>query len=329
MLNSFECFTGMANPAIAGVLPIHICLVHKKGNYMELRVLRYFLAVAREETISGAAEAVHVTQPTLSRQMMDLEDELGKTLFLRGKRRISLTEEGMFLRKRAQEIVSLVEKTESEFSAGEKDISGDVWIGGGETDAMRLVARAAQRLQAVHPNIAYHLFSGNAEDVAERLDRGLVDFGILIEPADLTKYDFIKLPVTDLWGVLMRKDSPLAAKQSIRPADLLGIPLLCSRQPMVRNELAGWMGEGHDTLHIVTTYNLLYNASLMVEEGMGYALCLDKIVRTSNDSPLCFRPLEPKLEVGLDIVWKKYQVFSRAAAKFLEYLQKELGGEAR
>lgn len=296
---------------------------------MELRVLRYFLAVAREETISGAAEAVHVTQPTLSRQMMDLEEELGKTLFLRGKRRISLTEEGMFLRKRAQEIVSLVEKTESEFSAGEKDISGDVWIGGGETDAMRLVARAAQKLQAVHPNIAYHLFSGNAEDVAERLDRGLVDFGILIEPADLAKYDFIKLPVTDIWGVLMRKDSPLAKKKSIRPADLPGIPLLCSRQPMVRNELSGWMGENNDKLHIVTTYNLLYNASLMVEEGMGYALCLDKIVRTSGDSPLCFRPLEPKLEVGLDIVWKKYQVFSRAAAKFLEHLQKELEGEAR
>lgn len=296
---------------------------------MELRVLRYFLAVAREETISGAAEAMHVTQPTLSRQMMDLEEELGKTLFLRGKRRISLTEEGMFLRKRAQEIVSLVEKTESEFNGIEKDISGDVWIGGGETDAMRLIARAAQGLQAVHPRIAYHFFSGNAEDVAERLDKGLVDFGILIEPADLTKYDFIKLPVTDIWGVLMRKDSPLAAKKTIRPADLLGLPLLCSRQPLVRNELAGWMGKDHDKLHIVTTYNLLYNASLMVEEGMGYALCLDKIIRTSGDSPLCFRPLEPKLEVGLDIVWKKYQIFSTTAAKFLEHLQKELGSESK
>lgn len=291
---------------------------------MELRVLRYFLAVAREETISGAAETVHVTQPTLSRQMMDLEEELGKTLFLRGKRRITLTEEGMFLRKRAQEIVALVEKTESEFSSEEKDISGDVWIGGGETDAMRLIARAARGLQAVHPHISYHLFSGNAEDVAERLDRGLVDFGIFIEPADLSKYDFIKLPVTDSWGVLMRKDSPLAAKQSVRPEDLLGLPLLCSRQPLVKNELSGWMGDNYEKLNIMTTYNLLYNASLMVEEGMGYALCLDKIIRTPDDSPLCFRPLEPRLEVGLDIVWKKYQIFSKAAAKFLEHLQKEL-----
>lgn len=293
---------------------------------MELRVLRYFLAVAREETISGAAEAVHVTQPTLSRQMMDLEEELGKTLFLRGKRRISLTEEGMFLRKRAQEIVSLVEKTKSDFSAAEKDISGDVWIGGGETDAMRLIARAARGLQAVYPHISYHLFSGNAEDVAERLDRGLVDFGVFISPADLSKYDFIKLPVMDTWGVLMRKDSPLAEKQTIRPEDLFGVPLLCSRQSMVKNEISGWMGNNYEKLNITTTYNLLYNASLMVEEGVGYALCLDKIIKTSGDSSLCFRPLEPELEVGLNIVWKKYQIFSKAAAKFLEHLQREIEG---
>lgn len=294
----------------------------RQGDTMELRVLRYFLAVAREETISGAAEALHVTQPTLSRQLMDLEEELGKTLFLRGKRRISLTEEGVFLLKRAQEIVDLVEKTEAAFSAAEKDIVGEVWIGGGETDAMRLIARAARALQAKHPHISCHLFSGNAEDVAERLDRGLVDFGIVVEPADLSKYDFVKLPVTDIWGVLMRTDSPLAKKQVIRPEDLLELPLLCSRQSMVRNEIAGWMGINYEKLHIVTTYNLLYNASLMVEEGMGYALCLDKIIRTSEKGPLCFRPLEPRLEVGLDIVWKKHQVFSKAAAKFLDCLQK-------
>ena len=263
---------------------------------MELRVLRYFLAVAREESISGAAAALHVTQPTLSRQMMELEEELGKTLFLRGKRKISLTEEGMFLRKRAQEIVTLVEKTESEFSAAEETI----------------------------PHIAYHLFSGNADDVTERLDRGLVDFGVFIEPADLSKYDFIKLPVTDIWGVLMRKDCPLAARATIRPQDLLGLPLLASNQHLVKNEFSGWFGEGYEKLNITTTYNLLYNASIMVEEGMGYALCLDKIVRTSGGSPLCFRPLEPKLEVGLHIAWKKYQFFSKAAEKFLECLQREI-----
>lgn len=291
---------------------------------MELRVLRYFLAVVREETISGAAEALHVTQPTLSRQMMELEQDLGKTLFIRGKRKIALTPEGMFLRKRAQEIVSLVEKTESEFSTADEMIRGDVYIGGGETEAMRLLARTACKLKTAYPHISYHLFSGNAESVMERLDKGLVDFGVLIEPVDLSKYDFIRLPVTDVWGVLMRKDSPLAANKTIKPVDLLGLPILFSSQPLVKNEISGWMGDGYDKLHIIATYNLLYNASLMVEEGVGYALCLDKIVRVSADSPLCFKPLEPKLEVGLDLVWKKHQIFSKAAMKFLEYLQKEL-----
>lgn len=289
---------------------------------MELRGLRYFLAVAQEETISRAAEVLHVTQPTLSRQMMDLENELGKTLFLRGKRRISLTGEGILLRKRAQEILSLVEKTESEFESADKAISGDVWIGGGESDAMRLIARAARRLQAECPQIVYHLFSGNSQSVTERLDQGLVDFGVLIEPVDLSKYDFLKLPLRDTWGVLMRRESPLAARKTIRPEDLVGLPVICSGQPLVRNGISGWMGDKVDGLNIMTTYNLLYNASLMVEEGMGYALCLDKIIRTSGDSPLCFRPLEPKLEVGLEVVWKKYQIFSKAAAKFLEHLQK-------
>ena len=151
-----------------------------------------------------------------------------------------------------------------------------------------------------------------------------MDFGIFIEPADLSKYDFIKLPVTDIWGVLMRKDSPLAARPTIRPQDLPGLPLLASSQHLVKNEFSGWFGEGYEKLNIITTYNLLYNASIMVEEGMGYALCLDKIVRTSGGSPLCFRPLEPKLEVGLHIVWKKYQFFSKAAEKFLECLQREI-----
>lgn len=292
---------------------------------MEVRVLRYFLAVAREESISGAAESLHLTQPTLSRQLMDLEAELGRKLLIRGSRKVNLTEEGVLLRKRAEEILDLMEKTRSELcETDEADITGDIYIGGGETDAMRLIARAAHRLQSAYPHIAYHLFSGNADDVTERLDRGLVDFGVFIEPADLSKYDFIKLPMTDIWGVLMRKDCPLAARATIRPQDLLGLPLLASNQHLVKNEFSGWFGEGYEKLNITTTYNLLYNASIMVEEGMGYALCLDKIVRTSGGSPLCFRPLEPKLEVGLHIAWKKYQFFSKAAEKFLECLQREI-----
>lgn len=158
----------------------------------------------------------------------------------------------------------------------------------------------------------------------ERIDRGLVDFGIFIEPVDLSKYDFVRLPVKDIWGLLMRKNCPLAAREAIQPNDLLGLPLLVSRQAMVKNEISGWMGDRHSQLHIVATYNLLYNASLMVEEGMGYALCLDKIVRTPDEGPLCFRPLKPKIEVGLSVAWKKYQVFSKAAESFLEYLKREI-----
>ena len=291
---------------------------------MELRVLRYFVAVAREESITGAAESLHVTQPTLSRQLMELEEELGKKLFIRGSRKLTLTDEGVLLRKRAEEIIELVEKTETEIITSDEIINGDIYICGGETDAMRIIAQTAKKLQKEYPNIRYHIFSGNADDVTERLDKGLLDFGILIEPADIKKYEYIKLPATDIWGLLMRKDSPLASCDTIKPENLLNIPLLCSRQSMVGKEISEWIGLDYDKLNIVTTYNLVYNASLMVEEGIGYALSLDKLVNTTGNSVLCFKPLEPKLEVGLNIVWKKSQIFSKAAKKFLERLEMEV-----
>lgn len=293
---------------------------------MELRVLRYFLAVAREESITAAAAALHITQPTLSRQMMELEQELGTRLLVRGKRnsKITLTDGGMLLRKRAEEIISLSDRTEAEFRAADDLVSGDVYIGGGETDAMRLIAKAAKALQDAHPHVRLHLYSGNANDVSERLDNGLLDFGVLIEPANVSKYDFIRLPATDTWGLLMRKDSPLAQKEGIRSTDLDKLPLLVSRQSMVRNELSGWAGRDFDQLAIVATYNLIYNAALMVDEGFGYALTLDKLVNTGGNSNLHFIPLEPKLEANLSIVWKKYSLFSKAADKFLEQLGKQL-----
>ena len=293
---------------------------------MELRTLRYFLAVAQARTISAAAEALHVTQPTLSRQMQELEEELGKTLFLRGKRSITLTEEGTFFRKRAQEVISLLAKTTAELRAPEALLSGDIHIGGGETDAMRLIARAARRMRQDHPQVTFHIFSGNAEDVREKIDRDLVDFGLFIEPVDLSGYEFFRLPVKDRWGVLMRKDAPLAARPSVAPADLRGLPLLVSRQNMVNNEVAGWLGAAHDALQVVATYNLLYSASIMVEEGMGYALCLDRIIRLPEDGPLCFRPLRPGMEVGLNVAWKKQQLFSKPARVFLDYLKASLWG---
>ncbi len=301
--------------------------VPQQGESMELRVLRYFLAVAQEESISRAAEAMFVTQPTLSRQISELEEELGKKLFLRGKRKITLTEEGIYLRKRAEEIIALVKKTESAFKSSEEEIRGDVFIGGGETNAIRLIAKAIKRLRAIHPHITLHIQSGNAEDVRERLDKGLIDFGVLIEPEELQQYSFIRMPVKDTWGVLMRKDSHLATKAAVEPEDLAGLPLIISRKSLLRNELAGWMGEWFEQLNIIMTYNLLYNAALMAEEGLGHVLCLDRIVKTFSESPLCFRPLQPAMEVGVTVVWQKHQIFSKAASKFLECLKKEIHGE--
>ncbi|MGM0900679.1 MAG: LysR family transcriptional regulator [Bacillota bacterium] len=292
---------------------------------MELRVLRYFLAVAREGSITGAANFLHVTQPTLSRQLKDLEQDLGKKLFIRSSHSIILTEEGMLLRKRAEEIVDMVDKLETEFSSMEETIGGNVYIGGGETDAMRQIAQVVRGLQLCFPNIQYHIYSGNDDDVTERLDKGLIDFGILIQPADLSKYNYIDIPGKDVWGVVMRKDSPLAFKDSIEAADLLNVPMICSRQAIKqtfsKNEFADWFGEEFDKLNIVATYNLAYNASIMVKEGIGYAVVLDKIVDTSSDSNLCFKPLKPHLESGLNIVWKKHQTFSAAAEMFLKEIQ--------
>lgn len=292
---------------------------------MEIRVLRYFLAIARESSITGAANFLHVTQPTLSRQIHDLEEELGQKLFTRGSHNMTLTAEGMILRKRAEEIISMVDKTEAEFISMEHIIGGDIYIGGGETEAIKLVARIAKELRETYPAIHYHLYSGNAEDVTERLDKGLLDFGILIQPANISKYDYLNIPAKDTWGVVMRKDSPLAEKETIRREDLLDVPLICSRQVMLRershNEFIDWFGDDFDKLNVVTTFNLFYNAAIMVDSGMGYAISLDKLANTSEESNLCFRPLEPRLESGLNIVWKKYQVFSSAAGLFLERLR--------
>lgn len=286
--------------------------------------MRYFLAVAREENVSKAAEFLNVTQPTLSRQLIDLEYELGAKLFIRGSRKITLTDEGRLLRKRAEEITELMNKTKAEFLATNEIIGGDIYIGSGETDGMRIIAKAANELRENYPNICFHISSGNAEDVTERLDKGLLDFGVLVGLADMTKYDYIRLPVADTWGVLMRKDSHLAAHDAIKPEDLWNVPLIISRQPLASGEISRWMKKDYSKLNIIATYNLIYNASLMVGESMGYALTLDKLVNTAGDSPLCFKPLEPALNASLYIIWKKYQIFSKAADVFLKKIQHSL-----
>ena len=296
---------------------------------MEIRALENFLAVAREQNITAAAESLHISQPALSTQLKAMETELGKQLLIRGvkgSRKVILTEEGMILRKRAEEILSLMRRTEEEIAGSNETIAGNVFIGTGETEIVRLFARIAKKLQQKYPDIRYHISSGNAEHVLEYLDKGLIDFGLLFTEIDTQKYEAIPVPIKDTWGVLMRKDSPLAQKETICPKDLWDKPLIVSHQKGDDSYLNQWLGREESELNIVATYNLVFNASLLVDEGLGYALCYDKLVNT-HGSNLCFRPFSPRLDAYGFIVWKKYQVFSKAANIFLQNLRSMLSEE--
>lgn len=291
---------------------------------MDIRVLEYFLAVAREESITKAAKVLSMTQPPLSRQLKELEDELGKQLFIRGNKKVTLTEEGVLLRKRAEELIELMEKTKEEIRSSEERIHGTVLIGAGESDAVSFLARTARRLQMSHPDISYHLYSGDATSITEKLDHGLIDFGLLVEPVDISKYEYLRLPVKDTWGVLMRRDSPLAVKDHILAEDLWEKPLLVSHQIYDSSELSSWFQRDIRKLHITAAYELLYNATHFVKSGCGYALSLDKLINTTGESELTFRPLYPALDAGLCFVWKKHQIFSRASRLYLDTLKKDL-----
>lgn len=266
---------------------------------MELSTLRRFLMIAREGTISGAAAALHISQPSLSRQMQDLERELGCTLFIRGKRRIELTGEGMRLRGRAEEIVDLADRTEAEFRVSGATLAGEIRIGGGETPAMELVADVIAEMQEAYPLVRFSLQSGNAEDIAERLDTGRIDFGLFIGHTDLDRYEVLQVPAQDVWGVFMRADDPLSKRDGITPADLEGRPLIFSRQ--ASSEMRGWFKRDFEDLDIVATYNLLYNAALLARRGIGYVVSLQGIVDVSESSGLTFRPLEPALTADVCI----------------------------
>jgi DNA-binding transcriptional LysR family regulator len=286
----------------------------KGSDILEIRVLRYFLAVAQEGSVTRAARALHLTHPTLSRQIRELEEELGQTLFSRGGRELSLTREGLLLRQRAEEIVGLAEITEKEFrSLGEKTVSGDLSIGCGESKALSFVTDALKVLQDEHPLIIPHFFSGNGEIVMDRLDKGLLDFAVLMGAKNTERYYSFPLLNHDTWGLLMDKDDPMAQKKAITAEDLLGIPLILSSQSLSRDELSGWLGFPMSRLHIAATYTLLFNGSLMVRSGLGYALCFDHIAPSGKDSPFAFRPLTSPLS----LVWKKHQILSAPAEAFL------------
>ena len=289
---------------------------------MEFRVLQYFLAVTREQSISAAAKRLHLSQPTLSRQLKDLENELGKKLFIRSNRKITLTEEGLLLKKRAEEILSLMEKTQKEISVSDETIAGDIYIGAGETEGVRNIVKAVQEIRENYPLVNLHIISGDKSTVLEELDHGIIDFALVFGDIDTNRYDSFTLPSVDYFGVMMKKNDTLASKKIISPEDLLNKPLIVSRQILRDNNLPSLFGCNKEQLNIVGSYNLLFNGSLMVEEGLGYAICFDNIINTTGKSTLCFRPLSVELKPKMSIVWKKYQVFTKAAEKFIAIMQK-------
>ena len=284
---------------------------------MDIRTMQYYLVVVREGTISAAAQALHVAQPSLSRQMKELEDELGATLFVRGNRKITLTEEGMVLRKRAEEIVRLMQMTEDEISQVKSHITGSVRIGAGESWSFHYLSRAAASIAEEHPDIRFHIISGDTQDLMDELNNGLIDFALIFTDVDHTLYQSIELPAEDSFGLLMPKDCPLAEKPEIRFSDLEGLPVIISRA--AEPYLTG-VG-GVSSLNVIATYNLVYNASLLVEDGLGYAICFDKLINTTGDSRLCMRPLIPKRKNVGYLIWKKYQVFSPAVQMFIDRIR--------
>lgn len=285
---------------------------------MELRVLRYFLVVAREENITRAAALLHVTQPTLSRQMIQLEEELGVKLFHRGKYHVLLTDDGILLRRRAQEIVDLAEKTEREFHRQEGELTGEVAVGAGETSSMTDLSKKIAAFRQEHPLVRFSMYSATADDIKDRLENGLLDLGLLAEPVNIGRYSFLRMPKRDQWGVWVRRDHPLAEKEVVTPQDLLEIPLLLAKREEVRSELAAWFGDDYEKVEIAGTFNLILNAANMVRNHVGVALGF--FIGNLSDE-LCFVPLTPPLETGTVLVWKKDQVFSTAASEFLRFIR--------
>ncbi|KLI20340.1 LysR family transcriptional regulator [Brachyspira hyodysenteriae] len=295
---------------------------------MDIKSLKYFLTAAREGSITKAANSLNLTQPNLSRQINNLEKEIGKKLFIRSNYSIKLTSDGILLKKRAEEIIDMIDKTRKEFQSSEDIIAGDIYIGSAETYYIKLIADVIKKLRKSHPNIIYHIHSGAYSEITEKLDKGLLDFGILIGNIDSSKYDYIDIPYKEVYGLLMRKDSHLSKNKFIEKKDLFDIPIICPKiffnNKIQTSKFNEWIGNDFDKLNIILTYNLIYNAALMVEEGIGYALTIDKLVNTTNTSDLCFVYLKPKLEIELRVVWKKNQVFSEASKVFLNKLKEKL-----
>ena len=289
---------------------------------MEIRVLRYFLEIAREENMTRAAEHLHISQPSLSKEIKKLEEELGHTLFKRGNKSMHLTDEGMLLRKRAEDIIDMVDETADEFSTLDSITGGEIRIGCAESIQIKYLAQAIKSFKEQYPDFIFHIFSGDTEPVAERLDRGLLDLAVIVEPPNLSKYNYLTIPESDKWGVVMRKDSPLAEKSELTFEDIYGLPLFASEQS-IKADFPRWCGENAEKLNVAGTFNLAFNGSVFVREGLGYLLTFENLVDTSAESELCFRPIVPLLETKMYVIWKKYQIFSPIAELFLKKLKAE------
>lgn len=292
---------------------------------MEIRVLRYFLTVVREESITKAAEVLHITQPTLSRQLSQMEEEVGVKLFHRGARRIELTNEGILLRRRAEEILQLVDKTEKELIEQEEQVEGKISIGCGEIAAVQVLPKLIKTFREKYPQVTFDIFTATADLVKEQMDKGLLDIGLLLEPVDMEKYDFIRLDIKDKWVVLMRPDSPLAEKESVTAKDLSELPLILPRRMNVQNELASWFGDYYDNLNVVFTSNLSTNSAVMVMGGLAYSLVIEGAVPFWDQLKVTYRPLAPSLTATSVLAWKRGQPFSLAASKFIKHMKCFLG----
>ena len=286
---------------------------------MEIRTLRYFLAAAREENMTRAAEQLHVTQPTLSKQLKGLEDELGKKLFIRHSFSIALTEEGILLRNRAEDLISMADKIEKEFLSLDDITGGDIYFGLAESYQIRYLAREIREFKKLYPDLHYHITSGDTEQVTEKLDKGLLDFAVICETPDERKYNYILFPEADYFGVVIPADSPLAGKKRVTAADLTGQPLFCSEQSW-ENDIRPWAKEMFGKLHLEGSFRLSYNGSMFAREGLGILLTLNNLIDTSPESGMVFRPLSPHLEMKMYLIWNKYQAFTPIAERFLKQI---------
>lgn len=291
---------------------------------MELRILKYFLIVAREENITKAAEVLHITQPTLSRQLAQMEEELGVQLIIRGKRRITLTEEGMLLRRRADEMIQLLNKTEKELKEQVDMIDGVVQIGSGELASSKIIPEVFSKFKEKYPNVTLDVYTGNADEIKERMDHGLLDVGLLLEPVNIEKYDFIRLPIKERWVMIMPSDDSLIQKDNVNVDDLKEKPIILTHRSAVRNEVENWFGDVFKEMNIVATHNLSANAAHLVEKGIGYAIVLEGSVSFYDSTFVVSRPLNPPLVSTSVLVWKKNQLFSPTVQKFLSFTKNYL-----